>query len=904
MSTTASPPDAESYGRAQRLTVASRLAFAALGFVTLAVLWNHPQTRRSGALAVGLAYAAFALCAAALLRRHPRWRGLKLLHDVVDALTIGIGSYCTGGIESPGWLIFYPQVVAVAVRGGAGWGTAMACLDAVQVAVLASLSPGVRLLAFHSLALLACGVTAGSLATHLRAVRRRLHATLDELRRRSGEQDQALTQLRASEERYRRLLERIQDGVLIIQDGRLAYANAHFGGMLGASAESLVGRAFEELVPDEDAAELKQRYERWESSQGVSGLLETRVRGASGATLTVSVRAGSVEFEGRRAVIATVRDITRQREMEQEVKAHAGRLQVINEIANAVNLSLNIEDIFGVAADEVRHLVPFDRLTIALLQEDTPDVEIVAVSQGARRQMAPFTRDAVSWAFRRPRAWAHGGDEPPPHLVQGLLAEAGMRAVATLPLLSKERVIGSMNLGRFQPRAFSAQELEILDPVARHVAIALDNARLIEDVRRRNKEFESLLDVTRGIVARLDLDELLPLVVRSVNRIVGTQVCVLLLRQGELLRLAAQEGLEPEVAKVFLSLRVGESLSGRVAQQGKAMVVEDMRKDPRAKFTEVTNRYGYRSFLCVPLLHGRDVLGTLEVLTRELRRFSREEQEMMGAFAAQAAVAIANARLFDQARRSLAETEEANRRLEELDRMRREYLRNVSHEFRTPLTVIRGYVDYLYEGAAEKGQRDVLRVMLESSDRLIDLVDTLIEVSRIEQGLAEQTLRVESLDLRELAEQSLEPLRRVAEKKGIELRLEFPERPLRLQGDGGLLLQVVRKLVDNALKYSDSGARVSLRGEDADPELVLEVEDSGIGIEPEHIPRIFEKFYTVDGGLARRAGGTGVGLYLVREIVRLHRGSVDVESQPGRGSRFRVRLPRSFATTRAEATLA
>jgi two-component system phosphate regulon sensor histidine kinase PhoR len=292
-------------------------------------------------------------------------------------------------------------------------------------------------------------------------------------------------------------------------------------------------------------------------------------------------------------------------------------------------------------------------------------------------------------------------------------------------------------------------------------------------------------------------------------------------------------------------------------------------------------------------------------VTKEVRHFSQEQQELMGAFAAQAAVSIANARLYDQARRSLADTEEANRRLEELDRMRQEYLRNVSHEFRTPLTVIRGYADYLLESAEDKGQRDVLRIVLESSDRLIDLVDTLIEVSRIEQGLAEQTLRVESLDLREIAEQSLEPLRRAAEKKGIELRQEFPpEAGMRLQGDGGLLLQVVRKLVDNALKYSASGSQVVLRGREDETALVLEVEDAGIGIAAEHIPRIFEKFYTVDGSLARRAGGTGVGLYLVREIVRLHRGQVKVESRPGQGSLFSVHLPRTFAPAAREAATA
>ncbi len=897
-------PDAEAQKRAHLVTSAIRAAFLVLGFVTLAMLWSHPQTQRGPALGLGLAYVAFAMTARAMLVRNPRNRPLKILHDVVDALTIGLGSFFTGGFDSPGWLILYPQVVAVAVRGGLLYGLAMACLGAVMVTLLAAVSQGERLLAFHSLALLACGLSAGTAASHLREVRRRLGAALDELQRRSTEQDRSLDQLRASEERYRRLLERIQDGVLIIQEGRLVFANAHFAALLGCGQDSLVGRSFVELVPAEDRADLQQRYERWEASQGVSGLLETRLQGESGVAIVASVRASSVEFEGRRSVIATVRDITRQREMEQEVKAHAGRLQAINEIANAVNLSLNIEHIFGVAADEVRHLVPFDRLTIALLHEDSVDVEIVAVSQGARRQVAPFTRDAVSWAFSRPRAWAHGGDEPPPHLVQGLLAEAGMRSVATLPLVSKERVIGSMNLGRFEPRQFTDQELHILDPVARHVAIALDNARLIENVRRRNKEFESLLEVSRGIVARLDLAELLPLVVRSVNRIMDTHFCVLLLRHGEMLRLAAQEGLEPEVVKAFLNLTVGESLSGRVAKQGRALAVKDMRLDPRAKFTEVTNRYGYRSYLCVPLLHGSDVLGTLEVVTKELRVFSLEDQELMGAFAAQAAVSIANARLFDQARRSLSETEEANRRLEELDRMRQEYLRNVSHEFRTPLTVIRGYADYLLETVEDEGQRDVLRIVLESSDRLMDFVDTLIEVSRIEQGLAEQTLRVESLDLREVAEQGLEPLRRAAEKKGVLLRVEFPDVPARVQGDSGLLLQVVRKLVDNAVKYSPGESLVVLRVHEEEAGLVLAVEDAGIGIAAEHLPRIFEKFYTVDGSLARRAGGTGVGLYLVREIVRLHRGRVQVESRPGKGSLFTVRLPRTFAAAPPETALA
>ena len=147
---------------------------------------------------------------------------------------------------------------------------------------------------------------------------------------------------------------------------------------------------------------------------------------------------------------------------------------------------------------------------------------------------------------------------------------------------------------------------------------------------------------------------------------------------------------------------------------------------------------------------------------------------------------------------------------------------------------------------------------------------------------------------RELAEGSVETLRWTAARKKVQVELDFPAGDCKVEGDGSLLQQVVKKLVDNAVKYSPPGGRVMVRARPAEEDMQLEVEDRGIGIAAEHLPRIFEKFYMVDGSIARRVGGTGVGLYLVREIVRLHHGSVEVKSLPGEGSTFSVRLPRQF----------
>jgi PAS domain S-box-containing protein len=859
------------------------------------------------------AYVAYSLASWYLTRgRRPSRRAL-IAHDVVDSLGIALIAAGTGGMASPGWLVFYPHAVAVSVRGGRLYGLTIAALDAGLLVGLIVLGPSIPLATVHPIAILWSAALAGTARSYLFQMRgaltranRELEAANVQLRETlwanesiRAEQERALDRVRASEEEYRRLLERVQDGVLIIQEGgRVGYSNAVFATMVGETASALVGTDFRELVPPEDRRELAQRYENWNRNQATTAALETRVRTKRGAPMQVSLRAGTVEFEGRPSVITTIRDITRERQMEADLRDHAERLAAINEIANALNQSLTVDDSFRVAAQEARRLVSFDRVTAALLDEAGQEVEVVAVGP-ARTSRSRLARTEVEWALKRPMLWSADDEDIDPERVRRLLDDFGVLAAATLPLYSRGRLVGILSLGRDRREPFTSWDIAVMEPVVRHVAIALDNGRLFEAVKRRGSELESLLEISRGLSGRLDPAELLPLITRSVNRLMGTEHCLLLLRQGDELVLAAQEGLEPELVSTFQSLRVGESLTGSVVVAGRPLAVYEMRDDPRLRFKEAVLRHGYRSYFCAPLKRGDDTLGTLEVVTKQPRRFTPEEQDLMTLLADQAAVAIENARLYEQERASLAQVTRANRQLEQLDDLRQQYLRNVSHEFRTPLTVIKGYTEYLAQSAMpdERSFREILRILIESSDRLIDMVDTLLEVSRIEQGSPAETLRVQPLEIRDVIVGSIADLRLAAERKQIAVSLALPDPPLTVYGDLGLLQQLVRKLVDNAVKYSRAGGRVEVRARLDEKHFVLEVEDMGIGIPPEHLPRIFEKFYTVDGGLDRRAGGAGVGLYLVREIVRLHNGTVEVESRPGQGSLFSVRLPRELQPT-------
>jgi two-component system phosphate regulon sensor histidine kinase PhoR len=208
--------------------------------------------------------------------------------------------------------------------------------------------------------------------------------------------------------------------------------------------------------------------------------------------------------------------------------------------------------------------------------------------------------------------------------------------------------------------------------------------------------------------------------------------------------------------------------------------------------------------------------------------------------------------------------------------------------------VIRGYAEFVRDQGvpADSSLGEVMGVMVESSDQMIDMIDTLLEVNRIEQGETLRRLEMRTVSVGDMVDSALLTLRGLAGKKGATLAIDLPEEPLQVTGDPPLLAHALRHLVGNALKYGPSGGTVHIRGRLHEGQARLEVEDQGIGIPAEHLPHIFDKFYVADGSLTRSRGGAGVGLYLAREIVRLHHGSIEVTSRPGEGSVFRVTLPR------------
>jgi two-component system phosphate regulon sensor histidine kinase PhoR len=229
--------------------------------------------------------------------------------------------------------------------------------------------------------------------------------------------------------------------------------------------------------------------------------------------------------------------------------------------------------------------------------------------------------------------------------------------------------------------------------------------------------------------------------------------------------------------------------------------------------------------------------------------------------------------------------------LKRLERIRQDFVANVSHELRTPLTTIRGYVEALLDGTLEDPTQaeQFLRVIERHTRRMEKIVSDLLLLSELE--APDRMLHREPLSWADLIGSAMEALRPQADSKNQLLQSTVPGELPVILGDNQKIHQVIINLLGNAIAYTQEGGRITVEVQPLEKGVEISVADDGIGIPPEHLSRIFERFYRVDKGRSRDEGGTGLGLSIVKHIVEAHGGWVRVESKPGRGSRFIFFLP-------------
>jgi signal transduction histidine kinase len=439
----------------------------------------------------------------------------------------------------------------------------------------------------------------------------------------------------------------------------------------------------------------------------------------------------------------------------------------------------------------------------------------------------------------------------------------------------------------------------------------------VETGKARMEKLHRILEVVTRLNSSLDLDTLLGQIVGAVQKSLGFRIVLLRILDPEtgMLRARAFAGLSPEAISQLEQRDIPEP-------EFRAWLMDEFRVS-RSFF--ISHKHTFSRELPDGVVHdlGRredfewheeDVpLEPLYTRTGELMAYlsvddpvdrlvpSRETIEMLEIFGNHVVVALENARLMQSLASHSRELEAANRRMDEVNRLKSSFLSAVSHELRTPLTSIRAYLDSLREDLDKPGLEAPLRfvhILEDESKRLSDLIDSVLSFSHLERG--SNPMQFKTLDARDTVLSAAEALAPMAEAKKVSLQTELSSADIWIEADLELLKQLVLHLGGNAIKFTAPGGSVRIAAEPGDEDgLVLSVSDTGIGIPEDQLERIFERFYQVDQSLVRRFGGTGLGLALCKSIVEIHGGTIEVRSSVGDGSTFLVRLPRQAPERKA-----
>lgn len=412
--------------------------------------------------------------------------------------------------------------------------------------------------------------------------------------------------------------------------------------------------------------------------------------------------------------------------------------------------------------------------------------------------------------------------------------------------------------------------------------------------KQRERELEALVTVATALRAALRRDEVLRIVADQVFGLLRTGGVALLLHSPETEELVVMSarGAWEHWSGVYLPS--GEGICGPVVSTGQPYVSDDVRTDALLYRPDLIGNL--HAVICVPLMAKEEVIGVLWVGQQE--PIKPQDVRLLKAIADMGAMAIRRAILHEQTQRHAAELEErvvertrelaaANARLLELDQLKTKFVSDVSHELRTPITSLQLHLYLLMHGNPEKREHH-MTVLKQQANRLTQLVDDILDLSRLELGGGE--IAFAPVELNQLIDQVVAAHQPIAENADLRLTFEpDPELPP-VKGEVNQLAQVVTNLVINALNYTPAGSvrvRTYLEGD----YVCLDVEDTGTGIDPEDLPHLFERFYRGKSVSQGSIPGTGLGLAIVKEIVDLHRGSIEIDSQRGQGTTFTVRLP-------------
>lgn len=582
-----------------------------------------------------------------------------------------------------------------------------------------------------------------------------------------------------------------------------------------------------------------------------------------------------------------------------EMEEQAQQLVALNKVGRVITSTLDLSAVLNLIMDTAVGLLQAEAGSLVLVEDDTGEL-VFEVTAG------PGSADLVG--TRLPPGTGVVGSvvqEGKPIIIKDAQTDQRWyrdldesfitRSIIAVPMVSRGRTAGVIELlNRRDGGPFDEDDERLLTAFATNAAISIENARLFtqtdQALAARVEELSMMQRIDRGLNATLDYERVMNLMLGWALRMTGADVGIVAVvveaESGERgLRFLAHRGYPEDLMAVYEEelWPLERGIIGRVARIGEAELVEDVKDDP--DYAQVVPQT--MAQLTVPIRCEERIAGVVALESFQQARLDREDLEFVTRLVDHAAIAIENARLFEQVRRA--------------NEAKTDFVSFVSHELKQPMTSIKGYTDLLVKGAAgelSENQRSFLQTVQSNVNRMNRLVSDLLDISRIESGRIR--LDFDNVSMERVVKGALQSVLGQIESKQQTLVVDVPSDLPLVRGDQERLVQILSNLVSNAHKYTPEGGRIVVRAQEQsgvgkvvwqDGFVLCSVEDNGIGMSPEDRESLFTKYFRSENPFVRSVAGTGLGLVITKSLVELHGGEIWVASELSKGSTFSFSIP-------------